>query len=78
MADGKNAKINEEDVRQTAYFLWEQAGHPDSDPADFWARALEQHQRAHMYGQELEAGLATQRALNGSGPGESEAPSSAD
>lgn len=67
MADGE--KINEEDVRLTAYFLWEQAGRPHSDPADFWTQALEQHQRAHMYGLELEAGLATHRELNGSGSG---------
>jgi hypothetical protein len=53
--------IDEETVRLTAYFLWEQEGRPDSDPQDFWQRALELHRRAKAYGTELEAGYEALR-----------------
>ena len=50
--------LNEDDVRLTAYFLWEQDGRPNTSPADFWERALTLHRRAYSNGLELEAGLA--------------------
>lgn len=53
--------LDEEDIRLTAYFLWEQAGRPDMNPSDFWLRALELHRRAHANGLELEAGLESHR-----------------
>lgn len=49
--------IDEEAVRLTAYFLWEQDGRPDKNPADFWLRALELHRRSDALGRELENGL---------------------
>jgi hypothetical protein len=52
--------LNEDDVRLTAYFLWEQEGRPDTNPDDYWERALAIHRRAHANGLELEAGLASQ------------------
>ncbi|MBY0461298.1 MAG: DUF2934 domain-containing protein [Gemmataceae bacterium] len=30
---------SDEQVRARAYFLWEQAGRPDGDGAEFWVRA---------------------------------------
>lgn len=53
--------INDDDVRLTAYFLWEQEGRPHSDPSDFWHKALEIHRRAHANNLELEEGLAAQQ-----------------
>lgn len=47
--------IDEEAVRLTAYFLWEQDGRPDSDPADFWERALAMHARSHQASEDLTA-----------------------
>lgn len=31
--------VSEEDIRQKAYLLWEDAGRPDSDGVEFWLRA---------------------------------------
>lgn len=31
--------VSEEDIRQKAYLLWEEAGRPDSDGVEFWLRA---------------------------------------
>ncbi len=53
--------IDEEDVRLTAYFLWEQEGRPNTDPSDFWHKALEIHRRAHASTLELEESLAQQQ-----------------
>ncbi|HEY1188830.1 MAG TPA: DUF2934 domain-containing protein [Gemmata sp.] len=36
--------VNEENVRARAYFLWEQAGHPTGDGAEFWLRAEQELQ----------------------------------
>lgn len=36
-------------VRDTAYFLWEQAGRPEGRADEFWFRSLEQHFRARAY-----------------------------
>jgi hypothetical protein len=36
-------------VRDTAYFLWEQAGQPFGRSDEFWHQALEQHIRARAY-----------------------------
>lgn len=36
-------------VRDTAYFLWEQAGRPEGRAEDFWYQALHQHFRARAY-----------------------------
>ena len=49
-------KIDEESVRLTAYFMWEQEGRPNTNPSDYWLRALEVYRRSRAYGQELEDG----------------------
>jgi len=36
-------------VRDTAYFLWEQDGRPEGAADQYWQRALEQHWRARAY-----------------------------
>ncbi|GHA20811.1 hypothetical protein GCM10007989_14940 [Devosia pacifica] len=36
-------------VRDTAYFLWEQAGRPEGRPDEFWFQALEIHLRSRAY-----------------------------
>jgi hypothetical protein len=41
-------------VRDTAYFLWEQAGRPDGRAAEFWLHAIEQHRRSKDYQRWLE------------------------
>lgn len=56
--------IDEDEVRLTAYFLWEQEGRPELDPSHFWQKALEIHRRAHANGLELEAGVASQGAAD--------------
>jgi hypothetical protein len=53
--------LDEEAVRLTAYFLWEQEGRPDLNPEHFWSRAVELHSRAKACDLELEAGV---EALN--------------
>ena len=55
--------IDEEDVRLTAYFLWEQEGHPEGRAKEFWYRAWAMHRRAHVNGTELQAGLAPEDGL---------------
>ena len=37
------------EVRDTAYFLWEQAGRPEGRADEYWQQALEQHIRARAY-----------------------------
>jgi hypothetical protein len=51
----------QEAVRDTAYFLWEEAGRPDGRADEFWYKALEIHYRSRAYGiwmRQLEAGKA--------------------
>ncbi|MDD3668977.1 MAG: DUF2934 domain-containing protein [Alphaproteobacteria bacterium] len=36
------AKLNEENIRVAAYYLWEQAGRPDGSGEEFWAKACKQ------------------------------------
>jgi hypothetical protein len=58
-------ELNEEEVRLTAYFLWEQEGRPNTSPDDFWERSLALHGRAHLNRLELEAGLGSQGEARG-------------
>lgn len=49
----------QEAVRDTAYFLWEEAGRPEGRADEFWYRALEIHYRSRAYGiwmRQMEAG----------------------
>jgi hypothetical protein len=49
--------VDEEAVRLTAYYLWEQEGRPESDPREFWRRAVDLHRQAQARGTQIEAGL---------------------
>lgn len=33
------AEVSDDEIRVYAYRLWEKAGRPDKDPADFWHQA---------------------------------------
>lgn len=45
------AAVGDEQVRARAYFLWEQAGRPDGDGAEFWLRAEQElKSRGASYG----------------------------
>lgn len=35
-------RIKEHEIRETAYFIWEQEGRPDGRAQDHWLRALDQ------------------------------------
>jgi hypothetical protein len=48
--------VDDDAVRLTAYFLWEQEGRSDRNPEDFWQRALELHRRAKAHDLELSRG----------------------
>lgn len=41
--------LDEEAVRRTAYFLWEQDGRPFGREAFYWERAREMHRRQRDY-----------------------------
>lgn len=48
--------IDEDAIRLTAYFLWDQEGRSDRNPEDYWQRALELHRRAKAFDRELSVG----------------------
>jgi hypothetical protein len=50
--------LNDEEVRLTAYFLWEQEGRPERRALDFWSRAVALHEKAHSNGTQIEAGVS--------------------
>lgn len=43
----------DEQVRLTAYFLWEQDGRPEGRAADYWLRARDRHLRQREFDQML-------------------------
>ncbi len=49
----ESAKIDEEDVRLTAYFLWAQDGYPEGRAPEYWYRAWAQHRRMRACDDEL-------------------------
>jgi len=49
-------RIDEEAVRRTAFFLWEQDGRPPGRELEYWERALEQHIRQRAYDRWLAEG----------------------
>ncbi len=51
-----NDKIDEEAVRRTAFFLWEQDGRPAGRNLYYWDKALEQHIRQLAYDRWLAEG----------------------
>ncbi len=48
--------IDEEALRRTAFFLWEQDGRPFGRELDYWQRAVEQHVRQLAYDRWLAEG----------------------
>ncbi|MBD8066742.1 DUF2934 domain-containing protein [Devosia sp. PTR5] len=44
----KNSALAER-IRETAFFLWEQDGHPDGRAMEYWLKAKEMHQRQLAY-----------------------------
>lgn len=40
----KNTAVAEQ-IRQTAYFLWEQDGRPEGRAMEYWLKAKQMHQR---------------------------------
>lgn len=57
----KNTAIAEQ-IRQTAYFLWEQDGRPDGDPMVYWLRAKEAMVRQLAYDRWLSGGAPPDRS----------------
>ncbi len=57
----KNTAMAEQ-IRQTAYFLWEQDGRPVGTAMDYWLRAKQMHQRQLAYDQWLAEGAPIGRA----------------
>jgi hypothetical protein len=45
--------IDEQEVRLTAYFLWEQDGYPEGRAQEYWYRAWAQHRRMAGYDEDL-------------------------
>jgi hypothetical protein len=52
----KDPSIDDEAVRRTAFFLWEQDGRPPGREVYYWERALEQHIRQLAYDRWLAEG----------------------
>jgi hypothetical protein len=52
----EDAKIDDEAVRRTAFFLWVQDGRPAGRELFYWERAVEQHVRQLAYDRWLEEG----------------------
>lgn len=59
---GEDRKIDEEAVRRTAFFLWEQDGRPPGRELFYWEKALEQHIRQLAFDRWLEEGEPEGRA----------------
>ena len=57
----KNTALAEQ-IRQTAYFLWEQDGRPDGRAVDYWLRAKQMHQRQLAYDRWLAEGTPPGRS----------------
>jgi len=61
--DGSRLTPEERDwVRDTAYFLWIEAGRPEGRSLEFWREALEQHRRNKAYDLWLDDGQPDGRA----------------
>lgn len=58
----EDGKIDEEAVRRTAFFLWEQDGRPAGRELFYWEKALRQHIRQLAFDKWLEEGEPEGRA----------------
>ena len=66
--------IDEQEVRLTAYFLWEQDGHPDGRAQEYWYRAWAQHRRMAGYDEALREGWTTVPEREGADEGGAQKP----
>ncbi|QQR41068.1 DUF2934 domain-containing protein [Devosia rhizoryzae] len=57
----KNTAVAEQ-IRQTAYFLWEQDGRPEGRAMDYWLRAKAMHQRQMAFDRWLAEGTPPDRS----------------
>ncbi|WP_052715855.1 DUF2934 domain-containing protein [Devosia chinhatensis] len=57
----KNSAVAER-IRETAYFLSEQDGHPEGKAMEYWLRAKEMHQRQIAYDSWLADGAPADRS----------------
>ena len=57
----KNSDVAEQ-IRKTAYFLWEQDGRPEGRPFHYWLRAKEKLVRQLAYDKWLAEGTPVDRA----------------
>lgn len=57
----KNTAMAEQ-IRQTAYFLWEHDGRPEGRAMDYWVRAKQMHQRQLAYDRWLAEGTPLDRS----------------
>ncbi len=57
MKSRKDEGIDEEAVRRTAYFMWEQDGRPEGGAEEYWFRALEKHRNQRTYDRWLGEGV---------------------
>jgi len=55
-------KLDDDAVRRTAFFLWEQDGRPVGRELHYWNKALEQHIRQLAYDRWLAEGAPIGRA----------------
>lgn len=60
--DNSDPVMDEEAVRRTAYFLWEQDGRRDGRDLEHWFRAREQHIRELAYDRWLAEGTPEGKA----------------
>ncbi|NGP18362.1 DUF2934 domain-containing protein [Devosia aurantiaca] len=56
----KNTAVAEQ-IRQTAYFLWEQDGRPEGRAVEYWLRAKAMHQRRIAFDRWLAEGTPPDR-----------------
>lgn len=54
--------IDDEAVRRTAYFMWEQDGRPHGGAERYWFRALEKHRNEKTYDSWLDEGVRDSEA----------------
>lgn len=57
MAKRRDDASDEDAVRRTAYFLWEQDGRPEGGANEYWFRALEKHRQQKKYDRWLGEGV---------------------
>jgi hypothetical protein len=65
MNPDRDSSLDQDAVRLTAHFLWQQEGRPDTDRKEFWDRAVALHRHAHQNGTEIQSGTEIEAGLSG-------------